>query len=825
MAVHPYSFGIDHLSRHEGYLRAVQFLWLSFGVLIVAFPISGCVDASTTDDAITDDDDDVFDANDGASDTVSGPDDDDAFDDDYADDDRFDDDSDDDSDDDTDDSIFPFTCTPISDPQPSLGICSSYMQRSGSPFPGEHCAIAARSGSDLGAEIQQAPDGTLYALVNSGGELRLYEIESETKSAAPGAFEPRKFEILASNVVVARFAISDNGLFHVVYSGAARELKYAVGCFGGQWDTFEISKNGPVYQYNLAIAVGRDGIPHIAWQSSSGFDLRYATPTPPDFDSWPVEVLRDFQGWSPFFAAFAGVHIDIAINAGGDVHIASLSDFGFWVNLEHLSKSDANWTNETIDFGAISHPKMLLGDKQGEIALVYVSGWGASDARSWIAVFQNGTWRRFGIDRFFYDRDLDNIGTAEWGSATAAIAYLDEQSGAQLGSRLWKTEFGPSGKAKTLVREWPVGTDPNFLFYAGDLSGDWAVSYFEWIEGPMLLRSTGSGTSVNSLTDQPFYQTIDFAFGPSGEIMLAAVAGDDTIRYIGNPNDEWIGQIVGYADSTQLDRISIAADQGGNAHIVYRDGEHLVYSTNSSGDWQGESINSSLEHPVASQGFVAVDSHDEIYVAFSDDAAGAWHMAHRQAGNWSYEPIPHVGTGLVADFVFGPDDVAYIAYKRYDDANLGSYLIAKTGSRWPPLFRYPKAFGRAHLATDEHGHIHLVFNAVTASGFGEHMFYASNRTGAFTLQSFDNATESFVAWDSNRSVAVIYRECLDRLEIDDALNVVADSAPCPFRSTYFRDEINGVAVDSTGTQHVIVGGPAGEAPGIGYVRVYPPTAP
>jgi hypothetical protein len=183
----------------------------------------------------------------------------------------------------------------------------------------------------------------------------------------------------------------------------------------------------------------------------------------------------------------------------------------------------------------------------------------------------------------------------------------------------------------------------------------------------------------------------------------------------------------------------IAADSFGTLHVVFYnfgdDGDRIFYKKSTDGGttwtpsrslvWAGE-----LDIPD-----IAVDSYDDIHVAWSDDTPpGGSFLSYRKStdGGATWTPTSHFTWGTYAKYPEIIADSSTNLYVTYEDGVTGDWVpyykkSTNSGATWST--RRAWAFGRS-LAVDPSGNLHAVWG--DSSPGNQEIFYKKSTNGGAT---------------------------------------------------------------------------------------------
>ncbi len=149
--------------------------------------------------------------------------------------------------------------------------------------------------------------------------------------------------------------VSPDGAVHVGYVAAPDELRHATTA-GDAW-TVDVVETGVVVPRDLGIAIGADGVVHLAWLFWGGgaYEVDYASDEGGTFVTEPVGDAQERSG------------VAIAVDAAGAAHVVwQMPDFA----LTHAAREGIGWGRETVEAGGT--PGTLVAGAGDELRIAFV---------------------------------------------------------------------------------------------------------------------------------------------------------------------------------------------------------------------------------------------------------------------------------------------------------------------------------------------------------------------------------------------------------------------------------------------------------------------
>ncbi len=328
-----------------------------------------------------------------------------------------------------------------------------------------------------------------------------------------------------------------------------------------------------------------------------------------------------------------GAYCSVAIDDRGGIHISYYDNTNF--DLKYARSWNGGWTTETVDAsGAVGDYTSIAVDRAGRPHISYHAATGSALK---YAVKVGGVWQ---------------IETAD---ATAGSGYYSSIA------------LDSHGRP--------------YIAHYNNVSNDLILSEkpaASWIS--TTVDATGNVGEWPSLAltaqDRP---VVGYYYRDNGTLKVAARKSDGAWLFDnadGFPNDR--GQ---YA--------SLTLDSQGAIHLSYWDAvaDDLYYTTNKSGDWQDEAVDTN--GTVGQWTSITVDPLGTVCIAYRNRTDFALWLATGTAGNWTTELVDAggFGTGLSTAMTLDTHGNPVIAFQRDKDlrvADSGIRLLSPLGGDfWP----------------------------------------------------------------------------------------------------------------------------------------------
>jgi len=214
------------------------------------------------------------------------------------------------------------------------------------------------------------------------------------------------------------------------------------------------------------------------------------------------------------------------------------------------------------------------------------------------------------------------------------------------------------------------------LKYATNASGSWVITTVDFAPGWSV--EDGFLVSVTGYTS--------IAVDDVDKVHIGCI-GEQGLAYTTNASGPWVTETV---DSDGKFDASIAVDSLGNVHIMYYDAEAYgyAYATNASGSWEKTAVDS------ANGGFasIALDGSDGVHLCYvrvipfwpSDTVVAFLLHATNTSGSWVTGPVDLMRTQILSgglSMAVDGSDKVHIGYLYYDpdyDDGLSAHIMYAT---------------------------------------------------------------------------------------------------------------------------------------------------
>ena len=292
--------------------------------------------------------------------------------------------------------------------------------------------------------------------------------------------------------------------------------------------------------------------------------------------------------------------------------------FGLVLNTSAPANAE-QWLTENVDTGFVAWPSIAV-DSLAKAHISYVETdkmdlmYATNASGSWLATIVDalgdvGTQSSITVD------SSDKVHIAYRDATTTDLKYASNASGTWVTTAVDATGVGPKdgfrseegafnsiavdslGNAHISYRDLATSD----LKYATNASGSWVTTTVDfdvgWSEIGMFTFSITGYTSI--------------AVDNSGKLHIGCI-GEEGLKYSTNVSGSWVTETV---DSDGEFDVSIAVDSLGNVHIIYRRAEPYgyAYATNATGSWV------TTNEDTVGWGELAIDSLDHVHTSYFHD--------------------------------------------------------------------------------------------------------------------------------------------------------------------------------------------------------------
>ena len=333
------------------------------------------------------------------------------------------------------------------------------------------------------------------------------------------------------------------------------------------------------------------------------------------------------------------------------------------------SASASPWIIETVDNINPWTAKISLAlDSNGKTHISYFDTsnksikYANNVSGSWaISAIRSGSVSDAGISMV-----IDSIGKVH-------IGYQESN-----GDLLYSTNASGSWVSTVVdVGVWP--TDPAI---AVDTNNKIHISYFDLINFDLKYASNSSGTWQKSVIVNggavgplPYYASA-IAVDKNRKVHIGYYddASPDSVKYVTNVSGNWqITTIenIGLAAGWQL---SIAVDQSIAVHMAYYNwtNDELKYATNASGSWIKIKASTGDDSGIGNMS-LALDNSGMVHISYITNG-GLKHTTNR-SGTWKTEMVESGGTQSRSSLAISPGQRAHIGYYNYVYASTNGYDV------------------------------------------------------------------------------------------------------------------------------------------------------
>lgn len=430
----------------------------------------------------------------------------------------------------------------------------------------------------------------------------------------------------------------------------------------------------------------------------------------------------------------------IAVNpVTGQPHVL----FGGSEGLLHAYYDGATWHTETVDSSTVVRKYTgecfsIAVDASGK---VHVSYYDSTNSDLRYATNASGSWVASTLDSTGFVGDENAIATDH--SMKVHISYYDATNR----DLKYATNASGSWVISTLDSAGYVGRKSSI---ASDAGSKVHISYVD--ETGLNLRyvtnASGSWIVSNLATARAGHTSL--ALDPAGKVHIAyydSLGSQRYVKYITNASGSWTGADIETDSYTSSTEISLVADSGSSAHVVYRLSGTIKYATNVSGSWAVSPQWSGSGGSVASgnAGILHVSYNGNGGIRHASRSSGPWAdslIERAMTYSWTRRPCMAIDTSDTTHLVYISDQ-SELTYATNALGAWASGVVDAAG--------YAKD-GTCYLAVDSSGSVHVTY---TKKGTSEVM-YLSNAGEAWAVTTFESGTAGPVATGTGNTVHFTY---------------------------------------------------------------------
>lgn len=223
--------------------------------------------------------------------------------------------------------------------------------------------------------------------------------------------------------------------------------------------------------------------------------------------------------------------------------------------------------------------------------------------------------------------------------------------------------------------------------------------------------------------------------------------------YIDDVSGSWstpitIGQCNGLG-------IAIAVDSHNNVDVAYSNDTSLMFATNAGGSWVNSTVNNSGYAGI--QLSMAIDHNDHVGIAFSEIESGLVRYATNDGGSWAIGNVTPAGdTETSPSLAFDSANHPYVACYSYG-IDTGLVIHANTTGTWTTtvvdassvLYDTQNIAAYVSLCMDHDNNADIAYMTCNASDYPDTVHFATNAGG-----TWKNATVGSITFPNNDIVSI-----------------------------------------------------------------------
>jgi fibronectin type 3 domain-containing protein len=537
-------------------------------------------------------------------------------------------------------------------------------------------------------------------------------------------------------------AVGSDGIPHIAYYDTINRDLRAASRLDGGWDLTMVDDNGAnlVGEY-CSIAVAPNGMLAISYQDGYSNDLLYAS-----YNAWIIEKLAGGTGNRCFG------NTDIELDDDNNAYISYTADTEY--DLMFATNAGGAWTYTRIDntTGGSGTTSIEL-DADGKVHIAYY----ASDAGEIrYATNAGGSWS--------WEKVADTRPT--WGPNDLSLG-LDSNGKAHIAYSF----FEDSGISASLR-------------YATNAGGTWVILT---VDGH---ATADTGRYPSLVVDASNKVHICYKNSTSG-----------TLRYATNAGGAWALSGID-ASGNVGDHASMTIDHTGRLHISYMDNgnKDLKYAFSTGGVWVPATVDA--VGWVGEDNSIGVDQAGKVHISYFDSDNDDLKYATNVGGSWAIVVLDHKGiTGMDTGLAIGTDGMVHISY--YDGTSKLGYA---TNSPWKfttvqDLGYAPNSEDAMALAIDSYGAHHVCYYDRSITG----LRYATDAGGSWstTIVEEEGAVGQYcdIAVDSDRKAHISYYDAANQ-DLRYSTNAGGSWAAVKVDGTGLVGTFASIAVDVNGKAHI-----------------------
>ncbi|QLH74006.1 MAG: fibronectin type III domain-containing protein [Methanomassiliicoccales archaeon] len=483
-------------------------------------------------------------------------------------------------------------------------------------------------------------------------------------------------------------ALDSEGFVHVSYyaeDDALRAIMYATNK-DGTWATQRVDSSSNMGSFN-SIAIDANDRPWIIYYDSINKDLRYATMK--SDGSWAkglVDSSSDVGKYCDIAFSPAGSPAVSYYDADGMLKVAFFDGSKFKPEAVASMAAGSTW----INFFSDGRPVVVYRDM--------------STTHLYYALKTNGEWSEEPID----GTPAGSISAATMGpDDRLMVTYTSTATGLLRFSSFdhgnWTSENLPASVASSASKSIAV-----------DGSGSVHITYYSTTDGALMYMDGTSG-----IWDSRPIDTNDGAgvvnavcadkIGKISMVYVESSGVRSTLKYLSSNMAVWKVYKVDTTGGNVGRSNDIAVDLNGKTHLVYFDGNALIYAT----DVTGSFVSTIVDAHAGQNPSIAVDVDGAVHISYHDQVGKHLKYASNQGGEWTVRTIDNSdNVGYRSAIIVDPTGNITIIYTQDELKNL-KYVVGKNND-WQGLFnldgsKLVDTYSRPSLSYDKDGVLHCSY--------------------------------------------------------------------------------------------------------------------
>jgi len=459
--------------------------------------------------------------------------------------------------------------------------------------------------------------------------------------------------------------ISGEGIVHIAYEESGALFLESLAPDG----TATKEQVAPRYAHDYALAVGPDGVIHLAWWNNDG-DLFHAVKVA---GGWIKEmVVQQGNGWGT----------NMAIGPDNSIHLVYQCSVVWAGTLIYLhSSDDGEWVSETVEEGGYYPHVSLAVDGESVPHLAYFD--------YLLAALKLAVKGEVGFTIETLEVEIDgsaiSLAVDQDGShhlAYYGYHYVPEPFGNYYTDLIYATDAGGEWSNQVFSRyseiltgrvaiDIDVNGQPHFVradwhagwWYAYQTSGEWVFESIDWVAGQVAIATADDGVT---------HTIVGNGWDPSQPIVHAAAD-----RQAG----EW-WQLTTVATAKPIgSHTSIGIEQNGMVHVGYYDAYEgdLWHATRVGNSWIHEQVDPGTGENIGYIHDLVIDDQNQPNFIFPT-ANYLYHMV-KESGEWEATVMDEFSGGYTTwvDATKGDDGFLHVCQTAYHG---GVFYYTNSSGGW-----------------------------------------------------------------------------------------------------------------------------------------------